>query len=92
MLAGHYYNGGLSPNRKRWAVLGACAALLAGLASALLTWALSVPHRPLELVVAGSLATAIALVAAFCFLLSRGIIGGSRAVRPDPAALSSKDP
>jgi len=82
----------LSPKQKRWAVLGASAALLAGLASVLLTWALSVPHRPLELVVAGSLIAAIALLAAFCFLLSRGIIGGGHAVRPDTAAVSSKEP
>ena len=62
----------------RWVALCASTALLTAVASALVVWALSVPHRPLELVVAGSLATAIGLGGAFWFMLSRGVAGAGR--------------
>jgi hypothetical protein len=46
----------------------ACLTLLSAFAAGLSLWALAYPHRPLEYMVAGTLATAIGLLGTFLWL------------------------
>jgi nitrate reductase gamma subunit len=55
--------------RRAWLFAGVALLLIALAAFAL--WAISIPHRPLEYMVAGTLSTAISLLAVFLFLVKR---------------------
>ena len=48
--------------------------LLSAALAVILLWAFSKPHRPLEYMIAGTLATSVALLAIFVFLVKRSRI------------------
>ncbi len=64
----------------------ACVATLSAVLAMLSMWAFATPHRPLEYMVAGTLATAIALLGIFLWLTRRGAHKGGEACAPSHPA------
>jgi hypothetical protein len=73
----------VTPEQKRRGAFLACATLMPAATAALAIWALTMPHRPLEYMVAGTLATAISLGSIFWALL-RANARAARKTGPRP--------
>jgi len=71
----------VTPEIKRRARFLAGVVTLSAVLVALFLWAFSGPHTPLAYMVAGTLATAILLAAAFALIVKRGYIVDQRTDR-----------